>query len=113
MMLQYELLTLSECVCGIGSVVLILLCIRHPFVLPEKTQYVIFAVLGVICVCAAVLSAVLLPFGIQLDFGYGENTAGLFAAGMAVFFLHRKLRLLLLSIPESGKTIYRIRTYIM
>lgn len=97
-MLQHELLTFSEYICGIGSVIILLLFINYPVVLSGNVQQHILAALGIFTFCAAVISAVLLLSGIQLDFGYGENTTalllsitGLSAAGIVLFLLRGKI----------------------
>ncbi|HJJ48485.1 MAG TPA: metal-dependent hydrolase [Methanocorpusculum sp.] len=96
-MLQHELLTASEYICGIGSVILILLVIAFPFTFSKGLREKILGAYGIFCIAAAVVSAVLLLFGIQVEMGYGNSVpalllsfAGLVLCGGILFGLRKK-----------------------
>ena len=96
-MLQHELLTVSEYVCGAGSVLLILLVVAFPFTFSSALREKTLMVYGIFCMAAAVISAVLLLFGIQVEMGYGSTAAlvlsfaGLIVSGGILTGLRKKI----------------------
>lgn len=97
-MLQHELLTVSEYISGIGSVILILLVVSYPFTPSAAFRERTLGIYGIVCIGTAVISAVLLLFGIQVEMGYGGSVpalvisfAGLVLCGGILFGMRKRI----------------------
>ncbi len=96
-MYLHELLSISEWVYGLASVILILLLLDYPVRFSETTKKHIIKICGAGVVIISLCIALLISLGIPVDAVYGEMlwriwaVSGLFAGGIVLLFLGDRL----------------------
>jgi membrane-bound metal-dependent hydrolase YbcI (DUF457 family) len=103
-MYLHELLSISEWIYGLVSVILILLLLDYPVHFSETTKKHIIKICGAGVVIISLCIALLISLGIPVDAVYGEMiwrilaVSGLFCGGIVLLFLGNKLS----SLPDEG-----------